>query len=219
MMVNGVDQIGPADEAEAAFESRARHRLEVTPESGFPEIQAWRRAYATMGLKPTQYRSASEALLRRFRTSGALPKLHPLVNLCNAASLAFAVPIAVYDRAQTTHDLQVREADGTEPYLAFSGETERPDAGEVIFADSDGRAHARRWAHKQSLQSVVKPETQAALIVAEALHETALADITALVSELGQAIQAAGGQLRETALLPAPEAQWDSDEGGAGHVG
>lgn len=217
-MVDGVDQLIPAIEAETAFEARARQRLEVAPESSFPEIKAWRRAYTMMGLKPTQYRSASEALLRRFRKSGALPKLHPLVNLCNAASLAFAVPIAVYDRAQITQDLQVREADGSEPYLAFSGDTERPDMGEVIFADSEGRAHARRWANKQSLQSVVKPETQAVLIVAEALHETAETDIEVLVAELSPAIRRAGGNVRTT-VLAAPKAQWDSDEGRAGHVG
>jgi DNA/RNA-binding domain of Phe-tRNA-synthetase-like protein len=37
-----------------------------------------------MGLKPTQYRCAPEALLRRLRKEGTLPPLHPLVDLCNA---------------------------------------------------------------------------------------------------------------------------------------
>ena len=50
-----------------------------------------------MGLKPTQYRCAAESLLRRFRKEGSLPRLHPLVDLCNAVSLAFAVPVAVLD--------------------------------------------------------------------------------------------------------------------------
>jgi DNA/RNA-binding domain of Phe-tRNA-synthetase-like protein len=39
-------------------------------------------------MKPTQYRCASEALLRRFRKEGALPRIHPLRDLCNAVSLA-----------------------------------------------------------------------------------------------------------------------------------
>src|SRR5690242_20842189 len=43
------------------YEERARTRLAASPESEFPEIQAWRRAFAAMGLKPTQYRCAAES--------------------------------------------------------------------------------------------------------------------------------------------------------------
>jgi len=81
------------------FEAVAKARLADGAESEFPEIQAWRRAFAAMGLKPTQYRCAAESLLRRFRKEGTLPRLHPLVDLCNAVSLAFAVPVAVLDRS------------------------------------------------------------------------------------------------------------------------
>jgi DNA/RNA-binding domain of Phe-tRNA-synthetase-like protein len=48
-----------------------------------------------MGLKPTQYRCAAESLLRRYRKERFLPRIHPLVDLCNAISLAFAIPVAV----------------------------------------------------------------------------------------------------------------------------
>lgn len=68
------------------------------PESEFGQIQAWRRAFSQMGLKPTQYRCAAEALLRRLRKEHSLPRLHPLVDLCNAASAAYAIPVAVFDR-------------------------------------------------------------------------------------------------------------------------
>ena len=76
-----------------------------------PEIQAWRRAFAAMGLKPTQYRCAAESLLRRFRKEGSLPRLHPLVDLCNAVSLAFAIPVAVLDVAEIAWPLEVRYAE------------------------------------------------------------------------------------------------------------
>ena len=63
------------------FAATARARLAERPEGEQPEIQAWRRAFTRMGLKPTQYRCASESLLRRFRIQGSLPRLHPLVDL------------------------------------------------------------------------------------------------------------------------------------------
>jgi len=70
----------------------AAARLAVSSEAEFPEVQAWRRAFTQMGLKPTQYRCASESLLRRYRKQGSLSQLHPLVDLCNATSIAFAIP-------------------------------------------------------------------------------------------------------------------------------
>jgi DNA/RNA-binding domain of Phe-tRNA-synthetase-like protein len=72
------------------LEAAAAARLDAQPESEFAEIQAWRRAFSQMGLRPTQYRCAAEALLRRFRKERHLPQLHPLVDLCNAASAAYA---------------------------------------------------------------------------------------------------------------------------------
>src|SRR5438132_10564816 len=103
-----------------------------------------------MGLKPTQYRCAAESLLRRLRKEGSLPRIHPLIDFCNAVSLAFATPVAVFDIAEIAGGIEVRHAAGDETYLAFSGETEHPAAGEVIFADDAGQAHARRWTNRQS---------------------------------------------------------------------
>ncbi|MQA03020.1 MAG: hypothetical protein GEV07_09950 [Streptosporangiales bacterium] len=184
--------------------TRAKERLAAAPESELPEIQAWRRTFATLGLKPTQYRCAAESLLRRFRKEGSLPRLHPLVDLCNATSMAYAVPIAVLDTAAVTDHLEVRYATGDETYLTFGGDVEHPHPGEVIFADADRRAHARRWTNRQSGQSAVRPGTESVLVVAEALHATAATDMPRLLDTLATAItQTWGGPPRAVVLDPA----------------
>ncbi len=170
------------------FIARARARLAQGSESDLPEIQAWRRAFASMGVKPTQYRCASEALLRRLRKDGAPPPLHPLIDLCNAVSMAYAIPVAVLDLRQVGSALEVRPADGTETYLTFGGETEHPEPGEVTYADPEGRAHARRWTNRQSGLSAVRDDTRDVLIVAEALHASAADDVARLVQELHTAL-------------------------------
>ena len=172
------------------FEALAKTRLAEHPESEFGEIQAWRRAFAAMGLKPTQYRCAAESLLRRFRKEGSLPRVHPLVDLCNAVSLAYAIPVAALDADQIAWPLEVRYASGDEDYLTFGGETEHPAPGEVIFADDAGRAHARRWTNRQSGRSAVSEDTSRVLIVAEALHAQAPRDIPALAATLAAELQA-----------------------------
>ncbi|SCB09466.1 B3/B4 domain-containing protein [Rhizobium hainanense] len=174
----------------AGYHAIAADRLMQGPEGEMAEIQAWRRSFSKMGLKPTQYRCASEALLRRFRQEGSLPRLHPLVDLCNAISIAFAIPIAVFDLAKISGDLEVRHASGSESYLTFSGETEHPEAREVIFADGAGQAHARRWTNRQSGLSAVRNDTHSALIVAEALHDSAGSDVATLIDAIAAELAA-----------------------------
>jgi len=187
----GGGQTSPAAEGSSTspavdrYAAIAKTRLAtVAAESELPEIQAWRRAFAQLGLKPTQYRCASESLLRRFRKEGSLPSLHPLVDLCNAISLAYAIPVAVLDAAQISGPLEVRYATGEEEYLTFAGDIEHPAPGEVIFADQAGQAHARRWTNRQSGLSAVRETTKTALIVAEALHDQAPDDIPELIKTL-----------------------------------
>ncbi len=174
----------------AKFIAVSRSRLAQVPEGELPEIQAWRRAFSRMGLKPTQYRCASESLLRRLRKEGSLPQLHPLVDLCNAVSVAFAIPVAVFDVSKITGHLDVRYAAGEEDYLTFSGELEHPRAHEVIFADWAGQVHARRWTNRQSGLSAVQTSTAAALIVAEAMHDSAASDMQELTAAVADELDA-----------------------------
>ncbi|RSN55005.1 hypothetical protein DMH01_32170 [Amycolatopsis sp. WAC 04182] len=166
------------------FLARATRRLADGPESEFPEIQAWRRAFAKMGLKPTQYRCASESLLRRLRKEGTLPRIHPVIDLCNAVSVAYAIPVAVLDVAKISGSLEVRHARGDEKYVTFAGTVEQPNPGEVIFADEDGQAHARRWTNRQSGHSAVSATTSDVLIVSEGLHATAAEDVRLLIEAI-----------------------------------
>ncbi|NUP65461.1 MAG: hypothetical protein HOV96_40925 [Nonomuraea sp.] len=205
--VEGIGADVSADDAVARYWDLAARR--AAPESELPEIQAWRRAFTRMGLKPTQYRCASESLLRRFRKEGALPRLHPLIDLCNAISIAFAVPVAVFDVSQVSGFVEVRHATGDETYVTFSGETEHPAPGEVIFADAEGRAHARRWTNRQSGLSAVRDTTTDVLIVAEALHESARADVERLAAALYDELTALWPVSPKSELLTASAPRFD----------
>ena len=189
LTIDGVSDTDDVTATAAPFLARAGDRLAERPESEFPEIAAWRRAFSKMGLKPTQYRCASEALLRRYKKDGELPSIHPLVDLCNAVSLAYAIPIAVFDLEQVAGDLTVTHAAGTESYLSFGGAIESPEPGEVIFRDDAGNAHARRWTNRQSARSAIRPGTSRVLIVGEALHDTATVDVSALGADLAAALR------------------------------
>ncbi|QND38403.1 hypothetical protein HB771_11000 [Rhizobium leguminosarum bv. viciae] len=197
----GIHADADVEAAIADFNAIADARLAKVREGEFPEIPGWRRGFSRMGLKPTQYRCASEALLRRFRGEHALPRLHPLIDLCNAISLAFAIPVAVFDTERIVGDLEVRRAKGDETYLTFGGEIEHPEPNEVIFADAGENAHARRWTNRQSGLSAVRGTTRSVLIVAEALHASAGDDIVRLVKTVADALARHWPATPKTAML------------------
>ncbi len=188
---------------------RAASRLATAREGEMPEIQAWRRVFAGMGLKPTQYRCAAEALLRRYRQDASLPAIDPFVDLCNALSLAYAIPVAAFDRAKVTGGIEVRHAEGTETYTSFSGATEHPDPGEVIFADEAGQAHARRWAHRQSGLSAVGSGTREVLVVVEAHHEVGERAVAGLIESLAEALRTHWNAEVRSALLSQATPRFD----------
>lgn len=157
------------------FLGRATARLAERPESDFPEIAAWRRAFSQMGLKPTQYRCASEALMRRFRKDGSLPSIHPLVEVCNAVSLAYAIPIAVFDLDQVTGNLTLRHATGTETYATFAGDTET-------------QKQARCSPLDEPAERPFSDPTHVVLIVSEAMHDTGQHDVNNLREQLREAL-------------------------------
>jgi DNA/RNA-binding domain of Phe-tRNA-synthetase-like protein len=200
LLAQGITE-SSSDSRIARFNAVAASRLAACPESELPEIQAWRRVFSRMGLKPTQYRCASESLLRRFRKEKCLPQIHPVIDLCNSVSMAFAVPIAVFDVSKVAGYLEVRYAAGPETYLTFSGEIENPEPREVIFADASSKAHARRWSNRQSAYSAVGNETASVLIVAEAMHSSARPDIQKLAATLAEALEGIGCIVPKIAIL------------------
>jgi len=184
---------------------RTRRRQQVAKESDMPEIAAWREVFSRMGAKPTQYRCAAEALLRRFRKEGELPRLHPLIDYLNHVSMAYAIPIAVFDTSRIAEGITVRPASGTEQYETFKGEIEHPGEGEVIFADAAGYAHSRRWTFRQSARSAVSQDTDSALIVVEAHHVGAEESLEAMAAEVTKGLEAIDVRLEATSSLTADQ--------------
>ncbi|MHA6621029.1 B3/B4 domain-containing protein [Pseudonocardia sp. DLS-67] len=168
-----------------AAQREAAERLATTPPAGLPSIAAWRRAFAGFGAKPTQYRSAAEALLRRLAKQGDIPSINTLVDLGNLVSIRYALPVAVVDLAGIDGDITVRFATGTEPFTDLGAEDPvTPEAGEVVFVDRAEVACARRWCWRQSAQSATREATTDALVVVEGLHDGAERDVAAAREEI-----------------------------------
>jgi DNA/RNA-binding domain of Phe-tRNA-synthetase-like protein len=164
----------------------ASERLKATAIADLPSITAWRRVFTGFGAKPTQHRNAAEALLRRLAKRGDIPTINTLVDIGNLVSIRYAMPVAVFDRANIAGgSTTVRFATGDELFTDL-GTTDivRPDFGEVIFVDSDNVVSARRWCWRQSAESATSTTTVEALIVVEGHHETACRDVESALTDL-----------------------------------
>ncbi|KUL36078.1 hypothetical protein ADL22_25550 [Streptomyces sp. NRRL F-4489] len=199
--VTGVTSAATDEALLTGLAERIERRQSSAAEAEMPEIAAWRETFSRMGLKPTQYRCASEALLRRYRKEKNLPSFHPLVDYLNHVSMAYAIPIAVFDTEKIGAGITVRPATGTEEYQTFQGTVENPEPGEIVFAGPDGHAHSRRWTFRQSARSVVSQDTASVLIVAEAHHAAAAEDLAGMEAELKDGLATLGVVLGASTIL------------------
>ncbi|MBI5961231.1 MAG: hypothetical protein HY866_21010 [Chloroflexi bacterium] len=173
--------------AEAFVKEQQKVLQEIgeTPLSDLPTLAAWRRAFSAFGVKPTQYRSAAEALLRRLTKQGDIPSLNLLVDLGNLVSIRYRLPVAVFDRRAISGAMTVCFAQGDERFTDLGNtEIEHPEPGEVIFVDDTKQVNARRWCWRQSDQSAARDDTTAALITIEGHHASAEADLRAGLDDL-----------------------------------
>src|SRR5215469_13742788 len=112
---NGPSPPGLQAEYRAA-QQEARARLAATAMADLPSIAAWRRVFTSFGAKPTQYRNAAEALLRRLTKQGGIPSIATLVDIGNLVSIRYAMPVAVFDLASIVGSITVRFATGAESF-------------------------------------------------------------------------------------------------------
>lgn len=176
-------------DAFAVEQAAVRARIGESALSEMPALAAWRRAFRGFGVDPTQYRSAAEALLRRLTKQGELPSIGTLVDLANLVSIRHALPVALFDLATLNGGITVRIASGDEPWVDLgSSTTERPEPGEVIFADENHVVVARRWCWRQSAESAARGTTTEILVTVEGHHDGVAESVGSALDELERLI-------------------------------
>jgi DNA/RNA-binding domain of Phe-tRNA-synthetase-like protein len=209
---SGLSNGSSSNALQRAYEAEQRQVIEEigdTPLSAIASLEAWRRTFSAFGVKPTQYRSAAEALLRRLTKQGDIPSINPLVDLANLVSIRYRLPIAVCDQRPVTGLTTVRFATGEERFTDLgSGTTSHPDPGEVVFVDDALMASARRWCWRQSAESAAGPETVEAIFTIEALHDDAEAGVSRATDDLLEMLTVFQPQAEVTHGFLSPDSPW-----------
>jgi len=125
-----------------------------------PHIRVWREAFSRVGISASKYLSSIESLVRRAMKGGSFPRINPLVDLYNAVSLKYLVPMGGHAIAPLNGDITLGFAEGTEPFHPMdSPEIEIVPGGEVVYKD-EAEVLTRRWVWRQCDKDKVKEETR-----------------------------------------------------------
>ena len=126
-----------------------------------PEIVCYREAFRALGINPNKYMCSIEALISRIAKKKGMPSINPLVDLNNAISIKYSLPMGTHDLDTLKGDLLVRFSQADDTFIPFGEtESEKPDENEIVYV-SGNEVRTRRWTWRQSEIGKITEETSA----------------------------------------------------------
>lgn len=155
-------------------------------------LTAWDDVFKAFGAKPKRTPCSASALRKRVLKEGELPSLDPIVDIYNAISVRYAIPVGGENFAAYSGVPRLTIADGSEPFDTLKeGQpiVEYPDAGEVIWRDDIG-VTCRRWNWRQGVRTRLDSQAKSMWFILESLpampYEALEAAGEALINHLQQ---------------------------------
>jgi len=113
-------------------------------------IIPYRDTFKELGINPNKYMSSIEAMAKRASKGNMLPSINPIVNLVNALSLKYILPMGAHDIDSLEGEIAVRFSKEGDIFTPLGEEnTEILQTGELVYADIN-RIRTRRWIWRQS---------------------------------------------------------------------
>jgi DNA/RNA-binding domain of Phe-tRNA-synthetase-like protein len=180
-----------------AAEGSVRQRLDLDTVAAHERIASWREAFRSLGVKPNEFRSSMEAMVRRALREQELPSINALVDIGNILSLRHLVPVGGHGVDVLEGDMVLRPASGRESFVAFGSDlVEHPSPGEIVFVEGD-TVLTRRWCWRQANHTLTLPQTTAIELNIDGLPPVAKAEVEAIcVEATGLIRRFCGGDIR-----------------------
>jgi DNA/RNA-binding domain of Phe-tRNA-synthetase-like protein len=126
----------------------AEDQVSYNPITRHDFIASWRNIYRSFGSKPGDYRPSAEALVRRSLKRQRIPTINTAVDIYNAVSIRYFIPMGGFDSDRVEGDIKLRFSQGGEIFQPLgSDKIEHTYAGEVVYADQN-RILTRRWNYR-----------------------------------------------------------------------
>lgn len=153
------------------------------------DIIPYRDAFKKLGINPSRYACSIEALMDRIAKGKGFPSINPAVDLGNAISIKYHIPIGAHDIGTIEETLDVRPATADDTFVAFGQEEkEHPDEGEIVYV-SGNEVRTRRWTWRQSEIGKITDETSSILFPIDGFKDVNLEKVEAAIEEFQQLVR------------------------------
>lgn len=124
------------------------------------EIIPYRKAFRKIDINPNRYPCSAEALFKRLSKGKDLPHINPLVDLNNAISLKYTLPMGTHSLDGIEDNIMMRVAQPGDNFIPLgTDKIEEPDKGEVVYAVGKD-VRTRRWTWRQSEHGKITDQTR-----------------------------------------------------------
>ncbi len=180
-----------------------------------PFIAIWRDALKTLNIKASEFLSSIEALSRRAIKTGTLPSINPAVDLSNALSLKYLLPLGGHDLDLLVGDMEVRlarEGDDFSPPEGLDAPTENVPPGEPVYADQ-AEVRTRRWVWREGRKARITENTRNIFLPVDGWTGLNDGQVRVACQELAQLFEEKLGAKCQVFFLDAanPAMEWDLD--------
>jgi len=123
------------------------------------KILPYREAFTQLSINPNKFLCSIEALVTRITKGHDMPSINPIVDLGNALSLKYCIPLGAHDIDKFKGNIEIRYAREDDEFISF-GATEPEPVGleEVVYA-SGNEIKTRRWTWRQGEKGKITEET------------------------------------------------------------
>ncbi|MCI5052225.1 MAG: hypothetical protein MRY21_03690 [Simkaniaceae bacterium] len=168
-------EIKESDENVEAMKRNLTLDLDCKTFTTHPSIAIWRDIYQNeFKVKPKQYRSSIEALVKRVVTGKSLWNINSIVDLYNCISLQTLLPMGGYDYDALDEHVCLRYAKPGDMFLALGEKLPiEVNQNAIVYADRE-KVICHLWNHKDAKSTSITLKTKRALFIIDGFDEMAI---------------------------------------------
>lgn len=162
VVARGIDNHSFNEYIEGLLDKEIQSFYENTADKDIRElrnVKAYRDAFKKLGMNPNRFMCSIEALGKRVKKAPNLPHINSIVDIGNAFSLRYQLPMGAHDVDKWDGNLTIRfteEGDHFQPMGA--DESEPMPEGELVYV-SGHTVKTRRWIWRQSDDGKITEDT------------------------------------------------------------
>lgn len=172
-------------------------------------ILPYREAFQQLSINPNKFMCSIEALFTRIAKGKGMPSINPLVDLNNAISLKYHLPMGTHDLALSDENVMLRFANENDRFIPFGCvDAETPDTGELVYAVGN-QVRTRRWTWRQSEIGKIDEKTNYVFFPIDGFKGINDSQVKAAMAELSELLMQVFGAEVKAGWLDSEQTEMD----------